>query len=421
MFDNKASSKRILSVGIEGFASGLPLMAISKLLQGWLTSVGISTGVIGLLGLIELPYTFKLLWAPLLDRWTIPWPDRRRGWMSLLQLLIGISLLIFTRLNPSEEANHLTLIGIAALLVAVLSASLDIVLDAYRTDLLKESERGGGAAAATLGYRGAMIFIQAGGFYIGGKYGWDKAFVIAGISMITLAPITLIAPKLRKIENPIPSLREAVIGPTKEFVSRAGRKKALQMLSLVLLYRWSDSLLNLMAVPFLIEEGFSAQVIGTMQGIWGIAATMLGTIVGGIFFGKLGLNRSLWIYGIVGAVSNFAYWLLAEYGGGVRALFVAVGIENFCGGLMVSAFLALLMSLCNPRFSASQYAIFSGVYALSRSVLSAPSGFLVDQTGWSTFFALSIAAAIPSLLLMTIVTPWKESLPRGSFNSRDTI
>ncbi|HGY5540394.1 MAG TPA: MFS transporter, partial [Prochlorococcus sp.] len=176
--------RRTLTVGLEGFASGLPLMSISSLLQGWLTSSGIPVGMVGLLGLSELPYTLKLFWAPLMDRWAIPWPDRRRGWMALLQLLIGLALLGFTFLHPGPAPSDLLLIGLAAILVAVLSASQDVVLDAYRTDLLPSAERGVGAAAATLGYRGAMLFIGAGGFFIAGQFGWRIAFLTAAVLML---------------------------------------------------------------------------------------------------------------------------------------------------------------------------------------------------------------------------------------------
>ncbi len=409
---------RTLTVGVEGFASGLPLMTVSKLLQGWLTALGIPIEMVGLLGLIELPYTLKLFWAPLMDKWAIPWPDSRRGWIAILQILIGINLIAFISLNPNEEPLHLFLVGVAALLVAILSASQDVVVDAYRTDLLPEKERGGGAAAASLGYRLAMLFIGAGGFFIAGIFGWRIAFLLAGILMLAISPFTLLAPKLTQIENSLPTLREAVLGPAYEFVGRTGKRKAIQLLTLVLLYRWPDGLLSLMSVPFLIQAGFTPELIGAIQGGWGIAATMLGTATGGILFSKLGLNKALWIYGIVGAISNLAYWALAHFGGTVQRLLIAVTVENFCSGMMVSAFLALLMSLCNPKFSASQYALLSGIYALSRSLLSTPGGFVANQIGWSSFFALSMATAVPSFLLMTIVTPWKEAIPRGAFDPK---
>ncbi len=414
--NRKRSLERTIFVSIEGFASGLPLMAITKLIQGWLAAIGIPIGIIGILGLLELPYTLKLLWAPMIDHWAIPWPDRRRGWIALLQLLIGLMLIVFTRLDPSQKPNDLLLVGIAALITAVLSASQDIVVDAYRTDLLPDSERGIGAASATFGYRIAMLSIGGGGFFIAGKFGWSNAFLFAAFLMLCTAPITIFAPKLRKLQNPIKNIKEAIIGPAQEFLNRTGKATALQLLLLILLYRWPDGLLSLMATPFLIKAGFEPEIIGAIQGGWGIAATIFGTAIGGILFTKIGLNKSLWIYGIIGALSNLAYWALAQYGGGVKELLVAVSIENFCGGMMVSAFLALLMGLCNPRFSATQYALFSSIFALSRSLLSAPGGFVVEKIGWSSFFALSIATAIPSILLLALIAPWNGNLPKGAFD-----
>ncbi len=414
----RRSLERTTIVAVEGFASGLPLMAITRLLQGWLAASGIPISLIGLLGLIELPYTLKVLWAPIIDFWTIPWPDRRRGWICLLQILIAGSLISFTLLDPSTKGKDLIFIGIAALVTAVLSASLDIVVDAYRTDLLPDQERGIGAASATLGYRFAMLTIGGGGFFIAGTYGWQKAFLFSSILMLCLTPITIVGPKLRALKKPLLNFKEAVIGPGKEFLHRTERKKAFQLLLLVLLYRWPDGLLSLMATPFLIESGFKPEIIGAIQGGWGIAATMIGTAFGGITFSKIGLNKALWIYGLIGALSNLAYWWLAQFGGGNEELLIAVTVENFCGGMMVSAFIALLMSLCNPSFSATQYALFSSIYALSRSLLSAPGGFIAESIGWSNFFALSIITAIPSFLLMAILTPWTEHLPRGAFKSK---
>lgn len=406
---------RLVAVGIEGFASGLPLMTISTLLQGWLTASGVPLSMVGLLGLTEVPYTLKLFWAPLMDRWTIPWPDRRRGWMVLLQILIGLGLIHFSRLQPSAEPEVVLSIGMTALLVAVLSASQDVVVDAYRTDLLSQRERGAGAAAATLGYRGAMLSIGAGGFLLAGRFGWQTSFALAGGLMLVIAPLTVVTPRLRKLKGPSPTLKEALIGPAREFIARTGKTRLVPVLLLVMLYRWPDGLLGLMAVPFLIQCGFSPETIGTVQGGWGVAAAMAGTAVGGAFFSRLGLNRALWVYGVIGAFSNLAYWSLARSGATLQGLLIAVSVENFCSGMMVSAFLALLMSLCNPRFSAAQYALLSGIYALSRSLLSTPGGLIASTVGWSTFFGLTVAAAVPSLLLLSILAPWQQQLPRGAF------
>jgi PAT family beta-lactamase induction signal transducer AmpG len=413
-----ATWRRLTAVAAQGVASGTPLMVGTKLLQGWLTASGVPLGMIGLLAAAELPYTLKMFWAPLLDRWPIPWPDRRRGWLLLLQLtLVGV-IAAMGLLRPDTDPRTLATIGAMALLLAVVSATQDIVVDAYRTDLLPERERGAGAAATNLGYRGAMLAIGAGGFVIAGRSGWATAFLASAALMLAVVPFTLSAPPLPPIQHQITSLRQAVVGPAREFLHRSGGPRAVMLLALVLLYRWPDGLLGVMAVPFLLQQGFSPEVVGTVQAGWGIAATIVGTVLGGILFGRLGMNRSLWLFALLGAAGNLSYAVLAHFGGGMAALLAAVGLENLSGGMVGAAFVALLMSLCNPRFSATQYALLSGVYALSRSLLSLPAGILTERVGWSSFFVLSALAALPAFLLMVRLTPWNGEGVRGAFDPR---
>jgi PAT family beta-lactamase induction signal transducer AmpG len=412
--------RRLTAVTAEGVASGIPYMVGTKLLQGWLTASGVPLGLIGLLAYAELPYTLKMFWAPLLDRWPIPWPDRRRGWLLVLQLILVAVIAAMSLLRPGRSQASLLAIGVMALLLAVASATQDIVVDAYRTDLLPERERGAGAAATNLGYRGAMLAIGAGGFILAGRSGWPLAFLAASVLMAAVLPFTLTAPKLAPIQHKVTSLRQAVVGPAREFLRRAGGGRAVMLLALVLLYRWPDGLLNVMAVPFLLQKGFSPEVVGTVQAGWGIAATIAGTVLGGVLFGRLGMNRSLWLFAVVGALGNLSYWALARFDGGMPALLAAVGLENLGGGMVGAAFVALLMSLCNPRFSATQYALLSGVYALSRSILSGPAGILAEGMGWGSFFQLTVASSLPAFLLMTRLTPWNGDGVRGAFDpSRD--
>ncbi len=412
--------RRLTAVAAQGVASGTPYMVGTRLLQGWLTATGVPLGMIGLLAYAELPYTLKMLWAPLLDRWPIPWPDRRRGWLLLLQGLLVAVIAAMSLLRPGQQQASLVAIGVAALLLAVVSATQDIVVDAYRTDLLPQEERGAGAAATNLGYRGAMLAVGAGGFILAGRVGWPMAFAASALLMLAVIPFTLTAPRLQPIEHQVTSLRQAVVGPAREFLRRTGGGRAAMLLALVLLYRWPDGLLGVMAVPFLLQQGFSPEVVGSVLAGWGIAATIAGTVLGGVLFGRLGMNRSLWLFALVGAAGNLSYAALARFGGGMPALLAAVGLENLGGGLVGAAFVALLMSLCNPRFSATQYALLSGVYALSRSLLSGPAGFLAEGVGWTPFFLLSAAAALPAFLLMTRLTPWNSEGVRGAFDpSRD--
>jgi PAT family beta-lactamase induction signal transducer AmpG len=391
-------------------------MVGSKLLQGWLTASGVPLGLIGLLAYAELPYTLKMFWAPALDRWPIPWPDRRRGWLLVLQVLLVAVIGAMTFLRPSRDPASLTAIGVMALLLALVSATQDIVIDAYRTDLLPEKERGAGAAATNLGYRGAMLAIGAGGFILAGRFGWPLAFAASAVLMLLVLPFTLTAPPLPPIQHQVTSLRQAVMGPAREFLRRTGGGRAAMLLALVLLYRWPDGLLNVMAVPFLIQKGFPPELVGSVLAGWGIGATIVGTILGGLLFGRLGMNRSLWLFAMVGALGNLSYWGLARFDGGTPALLMAVGLENLGGGLVGAVFVALLMSLCNPRFSATQYALLSGVYALSRSVLSAQAGFVAEGMGWSSFFLLTVASSLPAFLLMAWLTPWNGNGAKGAFD-----
>jgi PAT family beta-lactamase induction signal transducer AmpG len=408
--------QRLSAVSAEGFASGAPNTGLGEVLPIWLANYGVPVELIGLLPLAGLPYAIKFLWAPMLDRWPIPWPDRRRGWIALLQFLLGLSIASLALLSPSTDPHTLAAIGLVALLVAILSATQDIVIDAYRTDLLTQQERGAGAAANSLGFRGGTLILGSGALLIAGGAGYPLAFVAAGALMLLLIPCTLSAPNLPPLSQPVDNLFQAMVGPVKEFLARTGGQRAMQVLALVLLYRLPDGLLAPMGGPFLVAEGLSEGQIGMLKSAFGVLATMVGVVLGGVMFGRLGMNRSLWLFGIAGAAGNLGYWLVAR--GGTASMEMVAGavlLENLSSGLVGTAFVALLMSLCNPRFSATQYALLSGVYAVSSKVLAAPSGLIVKLLGWEHFFLLSAAASVPAFLLMVLVTPWGEDQARGAY------
>ena len=408
--------QRLSAVSAEGFASGAPNTGLGEVLPIWLANYGVPVELIGLLPLAGLPYAIKFLWAPMLDRWPIPWPDRRRGWIALLQFLLGLSIASLALLNPSTDPHTLAAIGLVALLVAILSATQDIVIDAYRTDLLTQQERGAGAAANSLGFRGGTLILGSGALLIAGGAGYPLAFAAAGALMLILIPCTLSAPKLPPLSQPVDNLFQAMVGPVKEFLARTGGQRAIQVLALVLLYRLPDGLLAPMGGPFLVAEGLSEGQIGLLKSAFGVLATIVGVVLGGVMFGRLGMNRSLWLFGIAGAAGNLGYWFVAR--GGTASMEMVAGavlLENLSSGLVGTAFVALLMSLCNPRFSATQYALLSGVYAVSSKVLAAPSGLIVKLLGWEHFFLLSAAASVPAFLLMVLVTPWGEDQARGTY------
>lgn len=405
----------------EGFASGAPNTGLGEILPIWLARHAVPVELIGLLQLAGLPYVLKFLWAPLLDRWPLPWPDRRRGWMALLQGLLAVAIASLALLQPTREPLTLTLIGLIALAIAILSASQDIVIDAYRTDLLPEAERGAGAAANSLGFRGGTLVLGSGALLIAGTAGYRLAFVAAGALMLLMIPCTLAAPRLAPLQHPVRHLGEAIGGPVQEFLARTGKRRAIQLLALVLMYRLPDGLLGPMSGPFLIAEGLKDGEIGLLKSAFGILATMAGVVVGGLVFARLGMNRSLWLFAVAGAAGNAAYWLVSRSdGASTAAVASAVLLENASSGLVGTAFVALLMSLCNPRFSATQYAVFSGVYAISSKVMGAASGFLVKLAGWEHFFLFTVVSAVPAFLLMQVLTPWGGHGARGAFDpSRD--
>ncbi|MFM8526187.1 MAG: AmpG family muropeptide MFS transporter [Cyanobacteriota bacterium] len=418
----QGQGRRLGAVSAEGFASGAPNSGLGEILPIWLARHAVPVELIGLLPLAGLPYELKFLWAPLLERWPVPWPDRRRGWIAVLQGLLALAIASLALLTPGQEPRTLLLIGLVALGIATLSATQDIVIDAYRTDLLPEAERGAGAAANALGFRGGTLVLGSGALLIAGSLGYPSAFLAAGGLMAQLVPCTLAAPKLSPLEHPVSNLAEAIVGPVREFLARAGRRRAVQLLALVLLYRLPDGLLAPMSGTFLVAEGLSDGQIGLIKSALGLLATMAGVVLGGLLFARLGMNRSLWLFGIAGAAGNVAYWVVARMeAASLPAVVSAVLLENASSGLVGTAFVALLMSLCNPRFSATQYAVFSGVYAISSKVLGAPSGVLVKLMGWEHFFLFTAIAAVPAFLLMQILTPWKETQARGAFDpTRDS-
>ncbi|MBU6251075.1 MAG: MFS transporter [Cyanobacteria bacterium REEB417] len=415
--------QRLVAVAAEGVASGSPLNIGSKLLQGWLSASGVSLELIGVIPqLAALPYGFKVLWAPLLDRWPLGWPDRRRGWMLLLQLALAAVLLVLAVVAGllAPGPGVLQLATLLALVLATASATQDIVVDAYRTDLLPDGERGQGAAVHNLGYRTGMLLVSSGGFLLAGSFGWWAAFAGSALLMLAVVPFTMKAPRLPPLEHPPTSLRQAIVGPAREFLRRTGAGTAPWLLLLVLLYRWPDGLLAALSIAFLKQAGFSDAQIGLLDGGWAIAATMAGTVVGGVLFARLGLNRSLWVFAVIGAAGNLGYAALARFGGGLPALMAAVSLENLGNGMVGAGFVALLMSLCNPRFSATQYALLSSIYAISRTLLALPSGWLAARIGWSDYFVVTALSSLPAFVLMLRLVPWNGTGCRGAFDpSRD--
>lgn len=382
-------------IAMLGFSSGLPLALTSGTLQAWMSVAGIDIRTIGIFALVGLPYTLKFLWSPFMDRFVPPWLGRRRGWMFATQciLMLGIGAMGFT--SPQHAIWALAALS---LLVAFTSASQDIVVDAYRTDLLHEKERGVGAALFVFGYRIAMLVSGALALILSDLIGWQSTYLLMAGCMIIGLVSSLSGPEPEKEIVPPKTLSEAVFGPLKDYFSRPA---ALMILLLITLYKLGDAYAGTMTTPFLIRgAGFSATDVGTVNKGFGLAALILGAMFGGTLMVRLGLYRSLLYFGVLQAVSNLAFMLLAWAGKSYPVMIFAVGFENISGGMGTAAFVSLLMALCNHRFSATQYALLSSLASLGRIIIAPSSGFLVSSVGWAVFFLVTAATALPGLWML---------------------
>jgi PAT family beta-lactamase induction signal transducer AmpG len=398
----------MVALALLGFASGLPLYLTGRTLQAWMRVENVDLTTIGFFSLVALPYSLKWLWAPVMDRYVPPFLGRRRGWLLITQVAL---LLAIAAMSLHDPANGLRLIAVNAIVIAFFSASQDIVIDAYRTDILTTREMGAGAAIWVLGYRVALLTTGALAFILADRMPWPAVYLVLSTLVLIGVASTLFAPEPVLREPPPASFREAVVLPFREFFSRAGTRRALLVLLFIVVYKLPDYLAASLATPFLLDLGFSQSDIGAIQGGIGIAMTVLGALAGGALIARLDINRSLWLVGLLQAVSNLGYYVLALMGKDHTFLVAAIVIENFCTGLVASGFVAFLMSLCDARFSATQFALLSSLMGLSRDVLVAPSGMIADATGWPLFFLVSLVAAVPGLLLLPAFAPWNRKSP----------
>jgi len=379
-----------------GFASGLPLYLTGPTLQAWLTLEGVDLATVGLLSLVGIPYSLKFLWSPLLDRFAPPLLGRRRGWIGISELLLIISIAAMGLGRPEEGVLF---IATLALIIAFLSATQDIAIDAYRTDVLEEREMGAGAGVSVFGYRIAMIVAGGGAVALADYTTWPRVYLVMGATMLVGLAATFGAPEPATAAPPA-SLREAVFEPFREFWQRLGAGPSLTMLAFIAVYKLGDNVVGNMTTPFLVETGFSLTEIGVVRGVMGVAATVIGVLVGGAFLSRLGILRALWVFGLIQAATNLSYLALAEAGPSQGLMVFTINLEYFAQGLGTSALVAFLMSLCNQRFSATQYALLTSFMAFSRDVGASQSGKIVEATGWPAFFVISILFAVPGLVLV---------------------
>ncbi len=378
-----------------GFSSGLPLAITSSTLQAWLTTLGMSTKEIGLFSLVAIPYVWKFLWSPLMDRFVPPFLGRRRGWMLLTQIGLLITIIILSFMHPLKTP---VLIALIALFISFIAASQDIAIDAYRTDVLTEVERGPGSAMFIGGWRlGAMI---SGGFalIIAEYAGWHATFYLLGLFMFVGIISTFLAPKTDFDSYAPPTLSEAIVEPFKQFLTR---KYAIALLLLIVLYKLGDAFALTLISTFLMRGvGFSLATVGSVFKIYGVAAAIFGAFLGGVLLPKLKFFRALFLFGLLQALSNLIFIALLYSGKNYALLVTAVSFEHITSGMASAVFMAFLMSQCDHHFTATQYALFSALSACGRVFLGPLAGWIAQDYGWTTYYLSSFVIAIPGLLLL---------------------
>ncbi len=412
-FKEAILNKRMLICIFTGFSSGLPLFVLYQLVPGWLRDQGVSLAEIGLFSLIGIPYVWKFLWSPLMDRYSLGGLGRRRSWMLATQLLLLFSIAGFGFVSPI--ANIWSVAYLAAA-VAFFSASQDIVLDAYRRELLADHELGLGNSIHVQAYRLSGLVPGSLAFILADHISWQSVFLIVAAFMIIGVLLTLFIKELDTEHNAPKSLQEAIILPFKDFIQSNGLKSAGYTLAFLVLYKLGDNMATALQTPFFIDMGFSKTEIGVIAKTSSIIAMTIGIIVGGIVMIKLSINRALWLFGFVQIASILGFAALAEIGHNNYALAIAMGFEYLGVGLGTAAFTAFIARTTNPAFAATQIALFTALAVLPRTFANATTGFIVEQIGWTQFYFLCTALAIPGMLMLFKVAPWHESIEQKSTN-----
>jgi MFS transporter, PAT family, beta-lactamase induction signal transducer AmpG len=400
----KIFNYRMLITLLMGYAAGLPLLLVGSTLQAWMTETGVNLGTIGLFSLVQMPYSLKFLWAPLMDRYHI-WPGRRRGWMLVTQVGLILSLVLMSSYNP---ALQLTAVAMTAVMIAFLSATQDIAIDSFRREILGDDELAMGSSLYVVGYRlgilvaGAMALWMADIYKMpDGTANWSLVYKLMASAMGAGLVITMIAPKEDpKMERPR-TLQEAVVGPFVEFFKRDG---AILVLAFIVLYKVGDTMAANMTTPFMLLKGYSKTEIATVVKGFGLASLMAGGILGGVLAIRLGTLRSLWIFGFLQAISTAGFSWLAVSEVSILSLTFVIAFENLSAGLGTSAYSAFMASMTNRKFTATQYALLSAVMSVPRTILASPTGYISEWLGWTWFFIFCTLIAIPGMMLIPILT-----------------
>ncbi len=404
-------NRRMLICVFIGFSSGLPLYLLINLLPAWLRSEGVDLKAIGLFALIQLPYTWKFLWSPLMDRFGLPVLGRRRGWMLATQMLLLLAIPAFGMLHPQFDIWAIAYLATA---VAFFSASQDIVLDAFRREILPEAELGLGNAVYVNAYRISSLIPGSLALILSDLIPWSSVFLVTALFMLPGVAMTLLVSEPALIQGMPRTLREAVVEPFREFIARSGWQDALLVLLFIFLYKLGDSMATALATPFYLDMGFSRTDIGIIAKNAGLWASVIGAMLGGLWMVRIGINRGLWLFGGVQLVSILGFALLAWVHQPDRLLLAfVIAFEALGVGLGTAAFVAFIARATDPRYTATQFALFTSLAAVPRTVVNASTGWIVAGTGWFNFFLLCALLALPGMALLLRVAPWHERAREG--------
>ena len=407
-------NRRTLICIFTGFASGLPLYVLISLVPAWLRSEGVGLKEIGFFALIGLPYTWKFLWSPLLDRYPLALlnyrPGLRRSWMLITQVALLLSIAGLGLFNPNTQ---IWTVAYLCLLIAFLSATQDIVLDAYRRQILPDAELGLGNSIHVNAYRIAGLVPGSLALILADNLPWQTVFLITATFMVAGIVLSLSIKEPAITEQHPHNLESAVIQPFREFFTRQGVQQACLILAFMLFYKLGDSMATALATPFYLDMGFSKTEIAIVAKNAALWPMVIGGILGGILMLKIGINRALWLFGLVQILSILGFALLARVGEGLWLLGLVIGFEYLGVGLGTAAFVAFIARTTHPAFAATQFALFTALTAIPRTVASSATGIIVEGIGWEYFFYLCTVLAIPGMLLLVKVAPWTDNQDSG--------
>ncbi len=404
-FKEAILNRRMLICVFTGFTSGLPLYVLIQLVPGWLRVEGVGLAEIGLFALIGFPYTWKFVWSPFLDRYTLPFLGHRRGWMLVTQVTLFFSIGAMGFIDP--QLSIWTVAYLAAA-IAFFSASQDIVLDAYRRELLPDIELGLGNSIHVQAYRLSGLVPGSLALILADHLPWNTVFMVVAAFMAVGIIMTLVIDEAIADPSPPRTLRDAIVEPFREFVTRKGVSGALLVLAFLFLYKLGDNMATALQTPFYVDVGFSLTQIGSIAKFASLAAAIIGGLAGGVMMIKLGINKALWTFGVVQVLSILGFALLSVVGANPWMLGITVSFEYLGVGLGTAAFTAYIAKNTNPVFAATQFALFTAFTSVPRTVANAATGVIVEHTGWTQFFVLCTVLAIPGMLLLFKVAPWNE-------------